>query len=183
MKGLKQFGVLFAVVSLALTLGGCGVSKEEHQKTVAELNGVKAELEKKEADLNRVRFDLDKRTIELKQAKLETRETAEALTKARNELQTALKRHQREVKTIQAPLVGVGREAAFLRQKVDELTQGLLRRGEELGLFKDANETLRGQVGELTEEKTRLQGLLEDRKAKISELERRLRGFQDGTKN
>jgi len=46
MKISNGFWTLFIVTTLVLTFLGCGVSTEEYEKTVAELNTAKAELKK-----------------------------------------------------------------------------------------------------------------------------------------
>jgi len=58
MKTLKRV-LASAVVTLAIiALAGCGVSKEDHEKVVSELNKTKAELEKTVAELSKSKSDL-----------------------------------------------------------------------------------------------------------------------------
>lgn len=51
MKALKQVLTLMALTIAAVALLGCGVTKEEHEKTVSELNEARAELEQANAKI------------------------------------------------------------------------------------------------------------------------------------
>jgi predicted RNA-binding protein with PIN domain len=51
MEKLRKIGVLTVAVLTVLVISGCGVSKDEHEKTVAELQQTKVELEQAKAKI------------------------------------------------------------------------------------------------------------------------------------
>ena len=51
MKISNGFGAVFIVAALVLTFLGCGISTEEHEKTIAELNTARTELKKANAKI------------------------------------------------------------------------------------------------------------------------------------
>ena len=65
---------------------------------------------------------------------------------------------------MEAPLTAARNEAVYLRQKLEELTQNLLRTASELEMTKDANEILREQMSELNNRKYELEEQLENLK-------------------
>lgn len=182
MKGLKRFGVLLGLICFVATFVGCGFSKEEHEKTVAELKGVQFELDKAKFKLEKAKYDLNNRTIALKEAESRISGMEKSLADAKKEFQALMAQHKKEKLTLQAPLVGVSEEAAFLRQKVAELTHGLQTMEREARITREANEVLKGEVDVLTSEKNQLQDLLGDQRARLAELERQLKTFQDPNK-
>jgi chromosome segregation ATPase len=69
MKITNGFWTVLIVATLVLTFLGCGVSTEEHEKTVAELNTARAELKKanaKIAAMDQTRLTIPKIDPELK---------------------------------------------------------------------------------------------------------------------
>ena len=69
MKITNGFWAVLIVAALVLTFLGCGVSTEEHEKTVAELNMARAELKKataKIAAMDQTRLTIPKIDPELK---------------------------------------------------------------------------------------------------------------------
>jgi hypothetical protein len=50
----RRFVVLSAALVGVLAISGCGVSKDEHEKTVAELQQAKAELEQTKSKLTEI---------------------------------------------------------------------------------------------------------------------------------
>ena len=58
---MKKFGQVLTcvfVVFALIALVGCGVSKEDHEKVVSDLNKTKANLEKSTAELTKAKADL-----------------------------------------------------------------------------------------------------------------------------
>lgn len=51
MEKLRKIAVLTVAVLTVLVISGCGVSKDEHEKTVAELQQTKVELEQAKAKI------------------------------------------------------------------------------------------------------------------------------------
>lgn len=78
MEKLRKIAVLTVAVLTVLVISGCGVSKDEHEKTVAELQQTKVELEQAKAKI----AEIDK-LMEL--SKIDT----EILTKLRSAQQKA----------------------------------------------------------------------------------------------
>ena len=62
MKNFKHFIMLMMVISISVALVGCGVSKEEHDKTVSDLNKAKSELAQANAKKQGKRFDAARTT-------------------------------------------------------------------------------------------------------------------------
>ncbi len=72
MREFKRFLTFFFVTLAIIALAGCGVSKEEHEKTVAELSKTKADL----AQANSKTAELEKSLSGAQaQAKSETSDT------------------------------------------------------------------------------------------------------------
>lgn len=167
MKGLRRFRVPVSLICLLLAQAGCGVAREEHEE-------VRARLEKVNMELVTAKTELESTRKTLERAGTRIMELERSLGEERNRLETLMKSRVREKKTVQAPLIGARQEMAFLRQKVEELMQGLKQTSGELDLTRSANEALQDQVSDLTGERDRLRALLSDREAEFKDLERRL---------
>ena len=102
---MKKFGQVLTcifVVFALIALVGCGVSKEDHEKVVSDLNKTKADLEKSKADLDKAKADLT-----------QANSKAAALEKSLNEA-----KGQSEAKVAAAQT-----QAGDLQSKVDSLTK------------------------------------------------------------
>ena len=148
---------LFSIVGLAIFLVGCGISEEEYEKKVSELKHVKAKLAKTEVEVKETKARLN-------QAKMKNAEMERALTEAHNQLKIALRKQKQNKEALEAPLIAARNEAVYLRQKLEELTQNLLRTASELEMTKDANEILREQMSELNNRKYELEEQLQNLK-------------------
>jgi uncharacterized membrane-anchored protein YhcB (DUF1043 family) len=60
---------LFLVIGVMIGVVGCGVSKDQYEETVSELNQTKAELNGIRTDLNETKSKLDKTVVELDKTK------------------------------------------------------------------------------------------------------------------
>lgn len=167
MKGLRRFGVPVSLICLLLAQAGCGVGREEHEEVLARLEKVNTELVTAKTELESTRKALER-------AGTRIMEMERSLGEDRKKLETLLKSRGREKRTVQAPLIGAQQEIEFLRQKVEELMEGLKQTSGELDLTRKANEALQGQVSDLTGERDRLRELLSNREAEFKVLERRL---------
>jgi len=67
MRTIHRISYILFVIFIAFALSGCGVSKDEHEKTVTELQKTKAELEKANAKI--AKLELEKANAKI--AKLE----------------------------------------------------------------------------------------------------------------
>lgn len=135
MKPMIQAGRFAGIVLLAIGLTGCGVSKDEHQKVLSELEQTRAELRKTRA--------------ELEEANTKIFEIKKSFLTAQSESKIASRKYGREKKLMQAELVSARREAAILRQQMDELRESFVRATREAVILKEANEMLRAKINEL----------------------------------
>ena len=107
MRDFKQFLTFFFVTLAIIALAGCGVSKEEHEKTVAELSKTKADL----AQANSKTAELEKSLSGAQaQAKSETsvlRAKVESLTSENASLQSTLEKLKTEYAEIQKKIEGI----------------------------------------------------------------------------
>jgi len=157
MRSPRHSMTVFSITGLALCLVGCGISEEEYEKKVSELKHVKAKLAKTEVELNETKARLE-------QANMKNAEMEGALTEAQNQLKIAIRKQKQNEDALEAPLAAARNEAVYLRQKLEELTQNLLRTASELEMTKDANEILREQMSELSNRKYELEERLENLK-------------------
>jgi chromosome segregation ATPase len=176
---------LFLVIGVMIGVVGCGVSKDQYEETVSELNKTKAELNRIRTDLNETKSKLDKTVVELDKTKAEQEkaytkiaEMQKSLTEAQNQLEIALERHTNEKQLMQSQFVGAQREASILRQQSEELYQSLIKATTELDMFREANEVLRGQIYKLTNERNRLQGMVKNQETDFRELQSELKESQ-----
>jgi chromosome segregation ATPase len=160
---------MLAIAGFVLWFVGCDVNKEEHKKTVLELAEANAKLDKMKAELAKLESELKETRTKLDKGDTKSGDMEKALTKARNQLKIANKKHKQEKQALEAPLAGARNELAFLRQKLGELTQNYLRTFSELDMTKCANEILREQMSDLTNENYKLKELLENQEAGLSE--------------
>jgi peptidoglycan hydrolase CwlO-like protein len=107
MRGFKRFLTCFFVTLAIIALAGCGVSKEDHEKTVAELSKTKADL----AQANSKTAELEKSLgLAQAQAKSETsdlRAKVESLTSENANLQSTLEKLKTEYAEIQKKIEGM----------------------------------------------------------------------------
>jgi len=185
MKLLSHRVTVPALTAVVLALVGCGISKDEYEKSVSELNKARAEILKAKDELegtkkeaNKTRAELAKTMVDLEKANTKIVDMEKSFTIAQNQLKMTVERHKKEKQAIQAPLLSTRHEAVYLRQKLDELIHALKKSRNELIMARKANEILRGQMNKLTNERNQLQERVENQQAKFTELERKLKAFQ-----
>lgn len=111
MKAVKQV-LIFSLVALAvIALVGCGVSKEEHEKTVSELNKAKADLAQANAKVAEMEKSLTEAQAKLKSQAMQPQPPAEK--------PAAVEKPATADTGMQGKLE---KEAADLRAKVESLT-------------------------------------------------------------
>jgi peptidoglycan hydrolase CwlO-like protein len=107
MRDFKQFLTFLFVTLAIIALAGCGVSKEEYEKTVAELSKTKADL----AQANSKTAELEKSLSGAQaQAKNETsvlRAKVESLTSENASLQSTLEKLKADYAEIQKKIEGI----------------------------------------------------------------------------
>jgi septal ring factor EnvC (AmiA/AmiB activator) len=143
MKALQQALTLLLVKIAIFGLAGCGISKDEHEKVVSQLEQANAQLAKVSAELEQANAKI---------AKMEESQTDDVAG-----LKIALKKHKRARKLLRASLANSQRETTILRQQLDELTQSLIKVSTELDITSQANEVLKRQIDALMKEKRRSQ--------------------------
>jgi chromosome segregation ATPase len=143
MKALQQALTLLLLMIAIFGLVGCGISKDEHEKVVSQLEQANAQLAKFSAELEQANAKI---------AKMEKSQTDDVAG-----LKLALKKHKRARKLLRASLASSQRETTILRQQLDELTQSLIKVSTELDITSQANEELKRQIVKLTQEKRRSQ--------------------------
>ncbi len=148
MKAFKQTLTLLVMNIALIGLAGCGISKDEHEKVLSQ-------LEKANALLAETR-------VELEQANSKIAHMEKLQPDDPHELSIALKKHKRARQLLRASLADSQRETTILRQQLDELTQSLMLVSRELDVTKQANEVLKRQIDELVKEKTRPQVVIEN---------------------
>jgi chromosome segregation ATPase len=114
---MKKFGqvltcvfVVFALVALV----GCGVSKEDHEKVVSDLNKVKADLERSAAELKKANADLA-------QANTKAAALEKTLNKVNRESEEKVAAAQKQCGDVQAKVDSVTKENAELKGMLDKL--------------------------------------------------------------
>lgn len=147
MKALRQSVALFAATIAVAGLVGCGISKDDHEKIVSELDKTRAELSRAEGKLH--------------EANIKILEMKNSLVEAQNQCKIAIRKHERGKKQMQAALVASQREATILRQQLEELKHNLTKATNEANILKQTNKILRGQVEDVVNEKNQLQNLIE----------------------
>lgn len=103
MKISNGFWMVFIVSALVLTFLGCGVSTEEHEKTVAELNTARAELNKANAKID------------------EMGKTLLKIPKIDPELKNKLDAAQQQARSLGAKVKSLTTENSSLNAKLSEL--------------------------------------------------------------
>lgn len=83
MKTFKRVLTSAFVILAVIALAGCGVSKEDHEKVVSELNKTKAELQKTVAELNKSKADLAQASSKVSDAE---KSLSEALAQLKREV-------------------------------------------------------------------------------------------------
>ncbi len=125
MKALKHVLISMILISLVIVFFGCGVSEDEYQKVIGELNETKDEL----SNANDKIAQLED-SIKAAQAKIGIEEPLKMETVT-------------EVASgVQEKLAAAQQEAADLRAKVESLT-------DENGALKDMLDSLKAQLKEL----------------------------------
>jgi hypothetical protein len=150
MKAFKQTVALLTVYIALIGLVGCGISKEEHEKVLSQVEMANAQLAKTRAELEQANKKI---------AKMEASQPEE-----QNKLRIDLKKQRRARQLLRASLADSQRETTILRQQLDELTQSLMKVSRELDVTRQANEVLKRQIDALMEEKGRSQELTEKRR-------------------
>jgi len=113
MKALKRLLTLFFVALAITALVGCGVSKEEHEKAVSELNKTKAELAQAKTKMADMEKSLSEAQAQLKsQAKEPSPTEKPVLVEKPGAVDTGM----------QDKLAAAQKEATDLRAKVESLT-------------------------------------------------------------
>ena len=101
MRDFKQFLTFFFVTLAIIALAGCGVSKEEHEKTVAELNKTKADLAQANSKTAELGKSLSGAQAQAKSETSELRAKVESLTRENASLQSTLEKLKTEYAEIQ----------------------------------------------------------------------------------
>jgi predicted nuclease with TOPRIM domain len=113
MKALKGVLTFFCVTLAVIALVGCGVSKEEHEKTVSELNKTKADLAQARTKMADVEKSLSEAQAQLKsQAKTPSPAESPAVAEKPGTVDTGM----------QDKLAAAQKETSDLRAKVESLT-------------------------------------------------------------
>jgi len=160
MKFLIHLVLLLAVAGSLSTLAACGISKDEHEKIVAEHKKTITDLAKKRDELDKISAELEKTKIKLKQTNHELAEKERSLTKANNQLKNTSEKFSKEKKAMESSLIAARHEVGYLRDKMDELIQSFKKASDELNMAEKANEILHQQMNELTAERDRLKKLV-----------------------
>ena len=143
----------YLIVSLWLVAFlGCGVSKEEHEKTVSELKNTKMALEKAMADLDRNKTDL-----------------TQAKTKMAS-LEKSLAESQAQIK--------IASEKTALENKNRESNKAML---DKLAASQKEAQELRVMVKNLTGENTDLKSMIDKLKTEYAEIQKKLGGGMESS--
>jgi len=124
---MKKFGqgltCVFVVVAL-IALVGCGVSKEDHEKVVSDLNKTKADLDKSKADLSKAQADLAQANSKaaaleksLNEAKGQSEEKVAAAQKQTGDLQAKVDTLSKEKTDLEGMLEKLKTQLADLQKK------------------------------------------------------------------
>jgi uncharacterized protein (DUF3084 family) len=113
MKALTQVLTWFFVALAVMALVGCGVSKEDYEKTVSELSKTKADLAQAKTKIAEVEKSLSEAQAKLK---------SQAMQPAPAERPAAVEKPAAVDTGTQDKLAAAQKEAADLRAKVDSLT-------------------------------------------------------------
>ena len=130
---MKKFGqvvtcvfVVFALIGLV----GCGVSKDDHEKVVSDLNKTKADLEKSKADLNKAKADLAQANSKVaaleksvNDAKGQSDEEVAAAQKQAGDLQAKVESLTKENADLQGMLEKLNAQIAEVQKKVGGAVQ------------------------------------------------------------
>jgi hypothetical protein len=126
---MKKFGqvltcvlVVFALVALV----GCGVSKEDHEKVVSDLNKTKADLDKSTAELNKAKADLA-------QANSKAAALEKSLNEAKGQTEEKVATAQKQAGDLQAKLDSLTKENAELESMLDKLKAQLAELQKKVG--------------------------------------------------
>ena len=114
MKAFRQALTSIFVVLAIIAFVGCGVSKEEHEKAISQINKAKAELEKTVAELSKSKADLA-------QAMSKVADMEKSLSDAQAQPKIAANEPAADTGT-QEKLAAAQKEANELRAKVESLT-------------------------------------------------------------
>lgn len=114
---MKKFGqgwtcVLVVVAIIALV--GCGISKEDHEKVVSELNKIKADLDKSKADLSKAQADLA-------QANSKAAALEKSLNEAKGQSEEKVAAAQKQAGDLQAKVDTLSKEKADLEGMMEKL--------------------------------------------------------------
>lgn len=148
MKNFKRFMMVMIVTVFSVALVGCGVSKEEHDKTVSELNKTKSELAQANARL----AEMDKQLNEAK-TQLESAAKAPETIEEKSEV---VEKPLTEDKGMQDKLAVFEKEALDLREQVKSLTSENSRLNELLETLKAQLSALKQKLGGLQTPSTSL---------------------------
>jgi septal ring factor EnvC (AmiA/AmiB activator) len=132
MKAFKQTVTLLTVNIALIGLLGCGISKEDHERVLSQLEMANAQLAKTRAELEQANKKI---------AKIEASQPDE-----QGKLGIELKKQKRARQLLRASLADSQRETTILRQQLDELTHRLMKVSRELEVTRQANEVLKRQI-------------------------------------
>jgi predicted nucleic acid-binding Zn-ribbon protein len=126
MNALKRLLTLFFVTLAVIALVGCGVSKEEHEKAVSELNKTKAELAQAKTKIADMEKSLSEAQAQLKsKAKepslAEKPEVVEKPGAADTGMQDKLAAAQKDATDLRAKVESLTGENANLKGMLDKL--------------------------------------------------------------
>jgi chaperonin cofactor prefoldin len=126
---MKKFGQVLAcvfVVVALIALVGCGVSKEDHEKVVSELNKTKADLDKSTAELNKAKADLT-------QANSKAAALEKSLNEAKGQSEEKVAAAQKQAGDLQAKVDSLTKENADLESTLDKLKAQLAELQKKVG--------------------------------------------------
>lgn len=183
MSGLNHAIPLSLLAVLFFCLSGCGVSEEEHQNVVSQLDKVKTELDEVRALLNKKESELAETKTALSHETKRVLDSEKTVMKAQDQLKSEKQKHRQERQALQSPLTAARNESDYLRQKLEEMTQNFFKVSRELEMIKQANQILKEQINETTLEKRRFQEMVKTQERKITDLENRFGELQTQPKS
>ncbi|MBW2030034.1 MAG: hypothetical protein JRH06_10575 [Deltaproteobacteria bacterium] len=164
---LSALLVSFLLQGCSAAQGDCEKIRAELEQTKSRLAATKVELEKAVAELKMTRGALNQARAEFKEVKeeilalkVDAKNKERLFESKRNQFKGTIDDCRKRKSLLEAELAGARHEVVFLRQKMDELLQGLERVSGELDITRNANMALREEIQRLTRENLRLRETL-----------------------
>lgn len=170
-----EISIMLSALLMSLLLQGCSAGQGDCEEIRAELErsksrliATKAELEKTVDELKMTRGALNQARAEFKEVKegilalkIDAKNKERLFESKRNQFKGTIDDCRKQKSLVEADLAGARHEVVFLKQKIDELLQGLERVSGELDITRNANMALREEIQRLTRENLRLRETLE----------------------